>query len=166
MTDALTPQPTADLADAHGDRIRVLRLPMRDFGGVVRFAGRARTIVTLEDTRLLVEALYGTPGNGAVAVVDGGGSTRSALLGDQNAEKLHSNGWAGVIINGVVRDVSLLREVGIGIKALGASPQRSGKNGIGAVDVPVAFGETLFAPGDCIYCDEDGVVVSKTPLGP
>lgn len=156
--------PTADLFDAHPDRARRLTAPMRDFGGQRRFAGRIRTAVTMEDTGLLRNALYGTPGNGAVAVVDGGGSLRTALLGDLNAALLVENGWAGILINGAVRDVAALAGLNFGIKALGTSPARPGRTGLGAIGVPVAFGNLLLEPGQCVYCDEDGILVSDDPL--
>ncbi len=166
MSQALTPHPTTDLNDAHPDAVRQVILPFQDFGGRRQFAGRIRTCVTMEDTKLLQEALYSTPGEGAVIVLDGGGSMRSALLGDINAGLMRDNGWAGIIINGAIRDAARLTEIDIGIKALGTTPVRSSKTGIGALDVPVAFGNVLFEPGHCIYCDEDGVLVAKEPLGP
>jgi len=123
----------------------------------------ARTVVTAEDSKLAQE-LFRQPGDGAVAVVDGGGSLRRALLGDIYAGILAENGWAGVVICGAVRDAERLHAIDLGIKALAATPARSAKAGVGAVDVPVAFGGILFAPGDCVYCDADGVLVSASPL--
>lgn len=155
---------TADLCDAYPDRVRRVALPFRDFGGRRRFAGRIRTAITVEDTLLIQQDLFSTPGEGGVIVLDGGGSVRSALLGDINADILAKNGWAGVVINGAVRDAHLLETIDLGIKALGTSPVRSGKQGIGAIDIPVAFGSAFFATGHCIYCDEDGVLVSEEPL--
>lgn len=164
MSHALTAFATADLADAFASDLRRIQLDFRDFGSVSQFAGRARTAVAVGDTRLLADQLYSAPGEGAIAVVDGGGWMETALLGDMNAERLRANGWAGIIINGVVRDVARLADIGIGIKALGATPLRSGKTGDGALDLPVAFGSVLIEPGDCLYCDKDGVLVSKRPL--
>ncbi|MEL6645409.1 MAG: ribonuclease E activity regulator RraA [Pseudomonadota bacterium] len=164
MTWALEPFPTTDLNDAFPDKVRQVMLPFRDFGVRRMFAGRIKTAVTMEDTKLVQQALFNTPGDGAVVVLDGGGSGRSALLGDVNADLLVDNGWAGIVINGVVRDARALAKVDLGIKALGTTPVRSAKRGIGALGVPVAFGNVLFEEGHCIYCDEDGVLVSEEPL--
>ncbi|MGI9311517.1 MAG: ribonuclease E activity regulator RraA, partial [bacterium] len=122
-----------------------------------------RTVATMRDSKLAM-ALFRTPGDGAVVVVDGGGSMATALLGDNNAAILKDNGWAGIIINGAVRDAEQLAAIDLGIKALGVCPVRPAKDGIGAVDVPVAFGEVLFVPGHCVYCDRDGVIVSENPI--
>lgn len=104
------------------------------------------------------------PGDGAVAVVDGGGSTEVALIGDIIAAKAAKNGWAGVVINGAVRDVVDLSEIHIGIKALGTNPAKSVKKGEGTVDVMLHFGGARFEPGHWIYCDENGVLVAPKAL--
>ena len=163
MTQGLASFPTTDLNDAYPDKVRAVLLPLRDFGAKRAFAGRIRTAVTMEDTKLVHE-LFATPGKGDVIVLDGGGSTRTALLGDRMADRLIFNGWAGIVINGAVRDRQALAELPLGVKALGTTPVRSAKTGIGAIDIPVAFGNVLFAPGQCIYCDEDGILVSDEPL--
>lgn len=79
------------------------------------------------------------------------------MLGDRMAERLLDNGWAGVVVNGVIRDSKVLHGINIGIKALGTTPVRGRKTGIGAIDVPVAFDHVYIAPGMCLYADEDGV---------
>jgi len=112
---------------------------------------------------LLKQALS-TAGDGAVLVVDGGGSLRSALVGDIIAGLGQKNGWAGLVIWGVVRDTVALGSLDIGIKALGSNPWRSSKNGTGQVDVPVSFGGVEFRPGHWLYSDEDGILVSSRRL--
>lgn len=164
MTWSLEAYPTTDLNDAHPDKVRQVMMRFQDFGAKRMFAGRIRTAVTMEDTKLVQQELFKTTGDGAVIVLDGGGSFRSALLGDLNADLLVEHGWSGIIINGVVRDARRLAEVDLGIKALGVTPVRSAKRGIGALGVPVSFGNVLFEEGQCVYCDEDGVLVSEEPL--
>lgn len=149
---------TADLHDEYPGALKQCRLQFRDFGKKRMFSGRIRTVVTMQDTRL-AQQLFREPGDGQVIVIDGGGSLRTAMLGDVNADILHENGWAGIIINGAVRDIDDLAKVDIGIKALGVTSARSAKQGAGAIDVPVAFGEVLFSPGDHVYCDSDAVLV-------
>ncbi|HLU95285.1 MAG TPA: ribonuclease E activity regulator RraA [Thermobifida alba] len=157
---------TADLIDAHGDELASCETQFRQFGGVRTFFGRIRTVKCHEDNALVKEVLN-QPGEGRVLVVDGGGSLRSALMGDMIAAAAERNGWAGVVINGAVRDVAELAALSLGVKALGSNPRKSAKAGAGVVDGPVAFGQVVFTPGAWLYSDEDGIVVSdrELPLG-
>jgi regulator of ribonuclease activity A len=108
--------------------------------------------------------MLATPGNGAVLVVDGGGSLSSALVGDMIAASAQKNGWAGLVIWGVIRDSVALADIDIGIKALGSNPWKSKKDGVGQVDVPLSFGGVEFLPGSWVYSDEDGILVSLRKL--
>ena len=154
---------TTDLYDAHESRVETCSVQFRDYGGKTRFCGPIRTVRCHRDNQLF-RALLDEPGNGAVAVVDGGGSTASALMGDIIAAKGARNGWSGVVIRGAIRDSAEVGRIDFGTKALGVNPARSRKEGKGAVDEPVEFGGVTFTPGAWIYCDEDGVLVSPTPL--
>ncbi len=154
---------TADLIDRYGGDLQSCEVQFRQYGGRAVFHGPARTIKTLEDNALVKQLLTG-PGNGAVLVVDGGGSLRTALMGDMIAGSALKQGWAGVVIFGAVRDTAALAALDLGIKALGSNPRKSTKNGTGQVDMPVSFGGATFAPGNWVYSDEDGVVVSTQPL--
>jgi regulator of ribonuclease activity A len=156
-----SPIATADLADEHGDQLRVCDLQFTSYGAVHSFAGPVRAISCPGDNALLHELLR-TPGEGCVAVVDGGASLHAALLGDRMAERARDNGWAGVVVYGAVRDSALLAGMDIGIHALGTNPRKSGKAGAGAVDVPVSFGGVTFATGDILHADHDGVVLLPT----
>lgn len=153
---------TPDLADA-SDAARALILPWRDFGGRERFSGRAVTVKCFEDNSL-VKALVGTPGEGRVIVVDGGQSLRRALLGDQLAAAAAKNGWSGLVIAGAVRDVKHLRNTALGVKALGACPLRTDKRGEGQQDIPLDMGGTRVQPGEWVYADGNGVLVSESAL--
>jgi regulator of ribonuclease activity A len=148
---------TADVLDEYGSRAAVCLLPFRSFG-TAAFSGRVATVRCFEDN-VLVRAAAGEPGAGRVLVVDGGGSPRCALLGDDIATLARDNGWAGVVINGCVRDAAGLDELGLGVKALGTNPRPSRKDGEGERNVVVGFGEVTFEPGALLYADEDGVVV-------
>jgi regulator of ribonuclease activity A len=154
---------TADLVDAHEANLRCCEVQFRQFGAVARFGGPVRTVKSFEDNTLIKQALSG-PGEGAVLVVDGGGSLRCSLLGDYIAGLGLKNGWAGLVIWGAVRDTVALGRLAIGVKALGANPLRSSKTGSGQRDVPVAFGGMVFRPNDWLYSDEDGIVVSEERL--
>jgi regulator of ribonuclease activity A len=148
---------TADLLDEHPDAA-VTTLPFRQFGGVVSIDGVIATVRCFEDN-VLVKQRVAEPGEGRVLVVDGGGSLRVALVGDNVASLARDNGWAGLIVHGCVRDSAELRKLAIGIKALGTHPKPSSKHGGGELDVPVTFGGVTFNPGARAASDDDGIVV-------
>lgn len=148
---------TAELLDQHAERARVCLTQFRSFGGAT-FSGRISTIRCFEDNVLLRRQVE-LPADGRVLVVDGGGSLRCALLGDNIATIALENGWAGVVLNACVRDSAALDQLDLGVKALGTNPRPSRKDGAGAVDVPVSFGSITFEPGALLHADADGVVV-------
>jgi regulator of ribonuclease activity A len=154
---------TPDLCDDHPDDVRVLAPVLRTFGGREAFHGQAVTVRCHEDNSR-VKDLVGTPGEGRVIVVDGGGSTAKALLGDLLAQKAADNGWAGLIVHGAVRDVEILRTIDLGVKALAAIPLKTEKLGVGDVGVPVTFAGVTIEPGDWVYADANGVIVSTTAI--
>jgi regulator of ribonuclease activity A len=151
---------TADLVDEHGEALQSCDLQLRQFGGRRRFHGPLRTVACFEDNALVRQVLS-EPGDGAVLVVDGGGSLHTALVGDLIAGLALAKGWAGVVVHGAVRDTEALGGLAIGIKALGSNPRKSAKLATGQVDVPVHFGGVSFRPGEHLYSDEDGVVVLR-----
>lgn len=153
---------TADLYDELGESVQSVPLQFQDLGGKRVFSGPVRTVKCYHDN-VVLKSVLSTPGAGAVLVVDGGGSLERALMGDMIAEIAVQNGWAGVIINGAVRDRAVLAGLPIGIKALGSNPRKSTKEGAGDVDVPVTIGGVIFAPGDTVYADGDGILV-KGPV--
>ena len=148
---------TSDLFDEHPGTASC-ETQFRQFGGKRSFSGPIATVRCYEDN-VLLRAQVSEPGDGRVLVVDGGGSFGCALLGDTIAGLAVSNGGAGVIVNGCVRDVVALAKLPIGIKALGTNPRPSGKAGSGEVDVRVTFGGAEFAPGATLHADDDGVIV-------
>ncbi|GAA0357014.1 ribonuclease E activity regulator RraA [Actinoallomurus spadix] len=154
---------TADLFDEYGYELASCETQFRSYGARARFAGPVATVRCHEDNAL-VKKVLATPGEGRVLVVDGGGSLRTALMGDLIAGSAVANGWTGVVINGAVRDVAALRDLDLGIRALGSNPRKSAKEGVGEVDVPVAFGGAGFRPGSWVYADEDGIVVADRRL--
>ncbi len=154
---------TTDLSDAH-PQVQVGEPLLRHFGGVQLFGGPITTLRVFEDNALVRAALE-EPGAGRVLVVDGGGSLRCALLGDQLAALAAGNGWAGVVINGCVRDSADLATISLGVLALAPHPRRSVKGGQGERDVPLHFAGLSLSPGSFLYADIDGIVVSEEALG-
>ncbi|MCK6210839.1 ribonuclease E activity regulator RraA [Georgenia sp. EYE_87] len=149
---------TADLYDEFEERLQSCDLQLRQYGGRRVFAGPIATVRCHEDNAL-VKAVLGSPGEGRVLVVDGGGSLHTALMGDLIAGSAVANGWAGVVIHGAVRDVGALAELDLGVKALGSNPRKSAKTGAGERDVVVSFGGATFTPRARLVSDDDGVVV-------
>jgi regulator of ribonuclease activity A len=149
-------------ADSDG-AFRVLPPLFTSFGGRARFAGPVRTVRCLEDNTS-VKALLESPGQGAVLVIDGAGSLRRALVGGNIAAAAARNGWAGVLVNGAVRDKAELAAAEVGLFARALCPMPSDRKVAGQVDVPVQVDGVWIRPGEWLYADEDGVVVS--PSGP
>lgn len=153
---------TPDLSDA-APEVRAIELQFLNYGQVRQFGGAAVTIKCHEDNSLLKQCVE-EPGQGRVIVVDGGGSRRRALFGDMLAEKAAANGWAGVVINGVIRDVDEIGRTPLGVQALGSCPVKTEKLGVGQRDIDIHIGGVVIAPGDFVYADNNGVIVSVRPL--
>jgi len=154
---------TPDLCDAYPDLVQVLEPMFSNFGGRDSFGGQIVTLKCFEDNSLVKEQVE-LDGKGKVLVVDGGGSLRCALLGDMLAEKAAKNGWEGLVVYGCVRDVDILIQTGVGVQALASHPKKSNKRGVGELNVPVTFAGVTFRPGEYVYADNNGVIVSPSPL--
>ena len=133
------------------------------YGARTSFSGRIVTLKLYEDNSL-VRTVFGEDGKGKVLVIDGGGSMRCALVGDQLAALANKNGWEGVVVYGCIRDSGDINTVDIGMRALDTHPQRSLKKGVGERDLTVTLGGVSFNPGEYLYADEDGVLVSSKEL--
>jgi len=154
---------TTDISDELGDDAQVAEPGFRDFGKRRRFSGRIST-VSCPDDNSQVRAALETPGEDRVLVVDGNASLNCAFLGDQLAALANENGWSGVVVNGCIRDSELVATIDIGVKALGTHPKKSLKRGLGERDIPVRFAGVEFKPGDYLYADADGVLVTGGPV--
>lgn len=158
---------TCDFCDEHKNdtdgAFRVLPPVFRDFGKRVKFSGQVSTVKCFEDNTL-VKAAVDSPGNGRVLVVDGGASLRRALVGGNLGKSAAKNGWAGVIVDGCVRDVAELAECDVGIRALGSMPLPTEKRNEGQKDIAVQIQGVWVRPGDFLYADEDGIVIHPNAL--
>jgi regulator of ribonuclease activity A len=148
---------TTDLCDARED-VQACAVLFQSYGLRRAFTGPMRTLRCFEDIGLMRDTVS-QPGHGQVLVIDGGGSIARALFGDVMAELASRNGWAGLVIHGVVRDANELNAIAIGVKALGTVPKRGSRTGAGERDVPLHFGGVTFTVGDHLVADADGVVV-------
>jgi regulator of ribonuclease activity A len=151
---------TADLYDERGEDLDSVSLQFQSLGGHSHFSGPARTIRCFEDNAL-VKSTLATPGDGAVLVVDGGGSLRTALMGDLIAASAVANGWAGVVINGAIRDREAIADLPLGVKALGSNPRKSSKTGAGETGIDVTVDGVTIRAGAVIWCDPDGILVER-----
>ena len=154
---------TCDLCDEFPDEVIAAEPLFRDFGARSIFSGRIVTIRCFEDNSR-VRDLVAENGRGCVLVIDGGGSVRRALLGDQLAAKASVNGWEGIVIYGAVRDVEVLAGMDLGIRALAAIPLKTDKKGIGERDLEVCFAGVRFVPGHHLYADGNGMIVTAREL--
>ena len=152
-----------DICDDHLDQLQVLDPVFRSYGGAAHFHGKVVTVRCFEDNSL-VKSTLAEKGAGQVLVVDGSGSMRCALLGDMLAALAYDNGWGGVLVNGCVRDVEILKTIDIGVLALNRHPARSQKRGEGDLNLPVRFHNVSFRPGQYLYADENGVIVAEERL--
>lgn len=154
---------TADLCDQFENELRICAPMFRSYGGRAAFGGQITTLKLFEDNGLVRKALE-APGNGRVLVVDGGGSMRRALVGDQIAALAVKNGWAGIVVFGCIRDSAAIGEMDIGVFALGTHPLKTVKRNEGQADITVSFGGIDFVPGQYLYADADGVIVCPRAL--
>lgn len=154
---------TPDLCDTYPNIVRVLAPLFKNFGGLEQFSGPVVTVKCFEDNSLVKEIL-GTPGYGRILVVDAGGSMRRACLGDLLAQQALDNDWRGVIMYGCVRDADEIKTINVGIQALGTHPMKTEKKGIGEQGLIVTFAGVTISPGDYVYADNNGVLVSSTEL--
>ena len=154
---------TADLCDDFSDTLQVVSPLFQSFGGNKQFSGIIQTVKIFEDN-VLVREMLSQKASGDVLVVDGGGSLRCALLGDMLAEMGYKNGWSGVVVYGCIRDSLDINNMPIGVRAIQTHPLKSIKKGWGDKNIPVTFAGATFNPGEYLYADEDGIVLSKESL--
>lgn len=164
MKDISTP----DLCDAYEaeisqGKVKVLEPLFRNYGAHNSFYGKSVTIKCFEDNSVLKQ-LVNTDGDGRVIVMDGGGSLRRAILGDMLAEKAAKNGWAGLVINGCIRDCDQIVATQIGVKAINTHPMKTEKRGLGDLNIDVSFAGQTIRPGDWVYSDNNGILVSEIEL--
>ncbi|SEA04735.1 ribonuclease E activity regulator RraA [Alkalimonas amylolytica] len=154
---------TSELSDLYADSIDVVEPIFSNYGGRRSFGGQVRTVKCFEDNGLIRQVLA-EPGIGKVLLIDGGGSTRRALLDAELISLANSQGWEGIVCYGCVRDVDALEDFDVGIQAINAIPVGADDKGFGELDVPVNFAGVTFLPDDHLYADNTGIILSPDPL--
>lgn len=152
-----------DLCDTDPEFISVVTPMLRNFGGKVSFGGEIVTIKCHEDNSFVARQVE-EKGEGKVLVVDGGGSLRCGLLGDNLAEKAANNLWEGIVIYGCIRDVDIIGKTNLGVQALATNPMKSVKRDQGLLNIAVSFGGVTFTPGQFVYGDNNGLIVASRRL--
>jgi len=154
---------TSQLCDTYADLVDVVDPIFSNYGGRHSFGGKVVTIKCFEGTGL-IEQLVATGGTGKVLVIDGGGSTRRALIDSSIAQIAADNGWEGIVCYGSVRDVDAIEDIELGIQALVSIPVGANDNEFGETDVAINFGGVTILPDDHIYVDNTGIILSPEPL--
>jgi regulator of ribonuclease activity A len=154
---------TSELCDLYADLIDVVEPIFSNYGGRSAFGGKVVTVKCFESNGLISE-LVETDGTGKVLVIDGGGSTRRALIDFTIAQTAEKNGWEGILCYGSVRDVDAIEELELGIQALVSIPVGAQDTEIGESDLAINFAGVTFLPDDHIYADNTGVILSPEPL--
>jgi regulator of ribonuclease activity A len=154
---------TADLCDANAGRVQVVQPGLGNFGGRAHFYGEMVTIRAQGDFSLVREQVN-LPGAGKVLVIDNDASLDCAMLGDLLAAAASENGWAGVVINGCIRDAADIATMDIGIRALATMPLRGAREDRGELNLELEFLGANFRPGEYLYSDEDGILLCADAL--
>ena len=154
---------TPDLCDEYGDAVRVADPVFKHYGAIRQFGGEVVTVKCFEDNSKVGEMVR-TPGKGRILVVDGGGSPRRSLLGDQLVTLAVENDWSGIVIYGYIRDIEEIETMQMGVVALGAIPRKTEKLGVGEVNVTIDVAGLQIQPGQYIYADRSGVIVADQSL--
>jgi len=154
---------TTDLYDEYLENLQIAAPIFRDFGGKQKFSGEIVTLKAFEDNSYLKKS-FESDGRGKVLVVDSAASMNCAMMGDVMAALGASNGWEGVVINGCIRDSTDVAKVKLGVKALATIPRKTVKRDQGVIGIPLRFAGVQFNPGEYLYADEDGIVLSKVCL--
>lgn len=154
---------TSELCDMYTEQVDVVDPIFEQYGGLTSFGGQVRTIKCFEDNALILNVVS-TDGTGKVLVIDGGGSTRRALIDAEIAELAAENNWEGIIVNGSIREVDALEDINIGVVALNSIPVGADDQGIGEDDIAINFAGVTFLPDDHLYADSTGIILSPDPL--
>jgi len=153
---------TADLCDKYPEQVHVLDPILKSYGGSKRIMGQIVTIKLSGHNKTLVELLK-SEGSGQIAVVDVD-AKYTAVVGDNLMKFAYENNWAGIVINGYVRDTKNTKEIDVGLFALGTCPKKTMQTAEGSLHESINFGGITFNEGDYLYADRDGIIVSHMPL--
>lgn len=153
---------TADLCDHAGADLRIADIALRSFGGITFGSGPARLVQLDDDNRILFDVL-GEPGMGAILLVKVQSAAHPAVVGENVARRALENGWAGLVVDGSVRDVGILASIPLLIVAREPRPFRMRTESRGAEVDSFLFGGVTVRTNDIVVVDEDGIVFLDGP---
>ena len=154
---------TPDLFDQFDQEVDVVEPLFKHYGGLKQGYGQITTVACFEDNSLVAKQVK-SPGDGRALVVDGRGSLRCSLLGDQLAAMAIENGWSAILINGCLRDVEIIASMPLVVMALASIPRKTGKAGKGSLNIPVSFAGITFYPEHYLFADGTGILVAESNL--
>jgi len=154
---------TPDLSDQFNDEVDIVKPVFKHYGGLKQGYGKIVTVACFEDNSLVAEQLK-LPGKGRALVVDGEGSLRCSLLGDQLASMAIDNGWGPILINGCIRDIGIISPMPLVVMALASIPRKTVKAGKGSLNIPISFAGVTFYPEHYLFSDETGILVAENNL--
>jgi len=149
---------TADICDTSKNKIQVLNPIYKSYGGISMCHGKIITIKLFEDNTDLVKLLKNEKGEGRICVVDVEGNY-CAVVGETLMGYAYENNWAGIVINGYVRDTHQTSQIPVGLFALGTYPLKSNKKAKSQRDIILNFGNVTFNSNDILYADNDGIIL-------
>lgn len=154
---------TADLCDEHPQAVSLLDPGYANYGGAPSCEGEVVTIRLDKNNSDLIALLRDEDGAGKVVVVDVD-RDYYAVVGENLMKFAQASGYAGILVNGYIRDTAQIRDIPVALYALGTCSRKSIPVTAGERDIPLMFGGVTFRPGDYLYADTDGVVVAAAPL--
>ena len=152
-----------DLSDKYPDQIQIGKLNLNSYGRKGSIAGEIYT-VSCSDDNSIVKSVLSRKGQNKILVIDADGVSHASMVGDQIAESALKNNWAGIVVNGCIRDVEELKNLPIGIFAKGAVAQKTNKKNHGFEDILISFGSVVITSGKWIYIDQNGWLVADKKL--
>jgi len=154
---------TADICDAHPDKVSVLGPGFRNYGGAARCSGEIVTLRLDRNNSDLITLLRDQPGDGKVVVVDAD-AAYYAIVGENLMKFAQASGYQGIVVNGYIRDTFQIQDIPVALYALGTCSRKCIPVTSGELNVPLSFGGVEFKPGSQLVADTDGVIVSDEPL--
>ena len=152
-----------DLVDKYSDQIQIGKMAVNSYGKKQSMAGEIYT-VSCSDDNSIVKSVLSRKGKNKILVIDAAGVCHASMVGDQIAESALNNNWAGIFVNGYVRDVEILGTLDLGIFARGSVARKTDKQDHGFEDIMISFGSTIMHSGNWLYVDENGWIVADTKL--
>ena len=152
---------TPDLSDKYPDKDFLL--DFQCFSKIKSMHGQISTVFCPDDNSFVREMLSEN-GHQKIMFIDGGKSKNVALLGDNLAALAIKNNWSGIIVNGRIRDAEIISQLEIAIFALGTCPRKSCKKNQGEKNIELSIDGLTIKPGDWVYADINGILISDSEL--